>query len=1047
MLKKLAQTAVKRPVTMAIVLTVVIIFGIFSLIRTKVDLMPEMEYPMILAMTTYAGAGPEEVETQVTEPMEGAVASLSGIKNMYSYSSSNQSILLLEFEFGTNLDNASLDVRENISLYESFMPEGVGTTSYMRMNLNMMPVIQVGITSEESGLTLAQLQELAEETIVPRLQRIEQVASVTATGGLEREITVAVDQVRLENYGLTLAQVSQYLSADNFSLSGGEIVDGGRTYYVRNLQDFESVDDIKEVGMITSTGNVVYLGDVATIVDGYKEQEQYTRINGSPAIGIAVMKNSDANTSETCIAVKHAMDEIQAELGIDLQVHSIMDQSEFIEESLNTTVEHLLVGTLLVVLIMFVFLRNVRSTLIVAISIPISVIATFILLYFGGSTINIITLGGLTLGIGRIIDDSIVVFENIYRHRSEGEGMIDAAINGTGEVGGAVLASTLTLVAVFAPIMLSGGLAGMIFAPFASTIVFAILCSLLVSLTIVPLLSSRVLTDKAMMKLQGRNAVSRKFFAFGNWLDGLGEKYHRLLSWALSHRRKVIAGVGVALIVTCCFIPIVGAEFIPVVDEGQISITMETDKGNPLDTTNEVANEVEALLAQVPEAELIYVSVGAGSVMMTSAASNSATIYMMLCDAAERDRSTEMVAEDLRTALSDIPGAKFTVEVSSSMSMGSSSAISVAISGDELDVLRDLSDQALALIGQVEGARELSSSMVDGNMEVQITVDRRLAAQYGLTPYQVANAVSNANSGVVAARYSVGGDEIDVRVRYADQANETLEDLKNLTVRSNMGLPVILSQVADFQIAQGPTTIDRVNQVRQVTISGSILGRDLNSVTNDIQAQMEKLDLPPGYTVEYGGQTEQMMDSFVDLAYAMLAALILVYAVMAIQYESFLNPFIIMFSIPLSVIGAVFGLLLTGRAFGITAFIGMIMLLGVVVANAIVYIDYLEQLRRRGMPRNEAILEAGRLRLRPILMTAFATMLAMVPLAIGKGDSAELMAPLATVVICGLLVSTMLTLVFIPVLYSIFDDWNQRGKERRRAKREAKAQAEAVAEA
>ena len=1044
-MRNIAKFSVHRPVTMSILLVVVLIFGVLSFSRIQVDLMPEMELPMLLVMTSYPGAGPEEVESQISKLMESTVATISGVKHIYSMSSASQSILMVEFDFGTDMDMASLDIRERISMVEAALPTDAGSPSYMRLNMNMMPVIQVGLTPGDDSLTLAELQQLAEDTIQPRLERIEGVASVTTTGGLEREVQVEVDQVRLNNYGLTLAQVVQFLRTDNFSTSSGEIVDGGRNYYVRNLQQFESVDDIADVALMTNTGGIVYLGDVATIVDGYKDQAQYTRINGKPAIGIACMKQSDANTSEACIAVKEAIAELEQEIGLDLEFHTIMDQSLYVQDSLDNTMEHLLIGAVLALLVLFLFLRNVRSTLIVGLSIPVSVIATFILLYYNGSTLNIITLGGLALGIGRIIDDSIVVFENVYRHRSEGISPVEAAINGTGEVGGAVLASTLTLMAVFVPIAISGGLAGMIFSPFAFTIIFAILCSLLVSLTIVPLLSSRVLSDKAMIKLSGQSKFAAKFSSIGSWIDNWGEIYKKLLAKALNHRKLVLISVSLAFFVSCGLFALVGMEFMPVTDEGQITISIESDKGNTLDSMDEIVQIAEERIGQVPEADLVYVSVGSGSVMMTGASPNNATIYVMLSDLELRSRSSEEVSEELRGMFADIPGAKFEVSASSN-SMSTGSPISIEIKGDDLEVLQDLSDQALALVQTVEGTREVSSSLVEGNMEVQISVNRRLAAIYGLSPIQVANAVSNANSGVVASQYRVGGEEIDIRVKYAGEGHENLDNLKNLTMMNNMGNPVILSQVADFNTMLGPTSIDRTDQSRIATISGDIINRDLASVIRDIQAKLSTLNLPVGYTITYGGANEQMNDSFADLLIAFLAALILVYAVLAIQYESFLNPLIIMFSIPLSLIGVVLGLLLTGRAFSVTSFIGLIMLLGIVVANAIVYIDYLEKLRERGMERREAILEAGRLRLRPILMTAFATMLAMIPLAIGSGSSGELMAPLATVVISGLLVSTILTLFFIPISYSVMDDWRERFNRRASRKRSAALPPEEVAE-
>ncbi len=709
----------------------------------------------------------------------------------------------------------------------------------------------------------------------------------------------------------------------------------------------------------------------------------------------------------------------------------VYDAAEYINQSIDSTIKMIYEGALLAVLVLFLFLRNMRSTLIIFTAIPLSIIATFILMYFYGTTLNLITMGGLALGVGRIVDDSIVVFENIYRHRSLGLPPMEAAVTGASEVSSAVIAATMTFIAVFLPMVFVEGLASIIFAPMAMTISFAILCSLFVALTVIPLMSSRILTDKSMQRItEGSGRIFNATQKFGGWIDSLGERYKVLIQACLNRRRRVIIIVTLLMVVSLAAIPLVGAEFMPATDSGEISVSIETDKGSTLEDTDEVIRQVENRLLDIPEVELVFTSVGSAGTMMMSSGSggtNTSTLYVKLCPKNERQRGVEMVAEDIRQQLAGLAGTKVAVSVmDATSSFGSTSPVVVQVSGDDLDVLREISTEVTDIVRSTPGTREVTSSITDGNPEMQIRIDRARAAAYGLTPMQVASEIKSAMDGTVATRYKVNGQEVDVKVSYTSEGHSDVDYLTNLTILSPQGAVVKLSQIATFELAQGPVQIIREDQVRKAEVTADLLNRDLNSVMTDIQTSIGQMNLPAGYEITFGGENEEMMESFASLAVALLLAIILVYAVMAVQYESFFNPFVIMFSIPTCIIGVVFGLLLTGRSFSITAFIGVIMLVGIAVANAIVYVDYLKRLRERGMERDEAIAEAGRVRLRPILMTAFTTILAMLPMAIGLGEGAELIAPLATVVIGGLLASTLITLVLVPVVYSIFDDWGQK---------------------
>ncbi len=1021
---KIIKFAVNRPVSMVILLSVLMILGGFTLSKLSVDLLPDMELPVAAVITTYNGVGPEEIESQISEPMESVLASLSNIDTMQSISASGQSIVVVQFKWGTNMDTAAIDIKDQIGMIEGYLPDGANKPMVIKLDPNMMPVIQMAVRGEN----LAQVQVMAEDVIEPRLSRLPGVASVMITGGEEREVQVEIDPSTLENYGLTLTQVAQVLQAENFNMSSGKVTQGSREYYVRNMQQFENIEDIRNVAVLTPTGLNLRLGDIATVTDGYKDMTQLTRVNEEAAVGVHVMKQSDANTGEVSEAVRAEMDKIQKEMNLNYEV--ILDQADFINDAMSHTTRMIFEGAILAMLVLFLFLRNMRSTLVIFTAIPLSIIATFILMYFNNTTLNLITLGGLALGLGRIVDDSIVVFENIYRHRSEGLPPMEAAITGASEVSGAVIASTLTLVAVFAPIIFfSEGIASILFTPMALTISFAILCSLLVSLTVIPLLSSRILTDASMegAARTGGGRIRTAVHKFGGWLDALGDYYKRLLQACLRHRRRVIVIVTLLMVGSLAAIPLIGAEFMPSSDSGEISVTIETDRGNQLEATSAITREMESRLLDIPEVETVFASVGSGgNMMMSSGESHMSTLYVKLTPRAERQRDVETVAEDIRQQSAGLAGAKITVSAANATAGMGSAPVVVQISGDDLDMLKELSTEIAAMMRATPGTREVTSSLTDGNPEMQVRIDRARAAAYGLTPMQVAAEIKNAMDGTVATRYKVEGQEIDVRVSYTSDEYDDVDYLTNMTIMTAQGAVVKLSQIATFELAQGPVQIHRENQERKAEVSSELFNRDLSSVMTDIQAGVAKMNLPAGYEVTYGGQNEEMMESFASLGIALLLALILVYAVMAIQYESFFNPFVIMFSIPTCIIGVVLGLLATRNSFSVTAFIGIIMLVGVAVANAIVYVDYLKQLRERGVERNEAIVEAGRVRLRPILMTAAATILAMLPLAVATGEGSELMEPLAVVVIGGLIFSTLITLVLVPVVYSIFDDWGRK---------------------
>ncbi|MGE5397752.1 MAG: efflux RND transporter permease subunit, partial [Chitinophagales bacterium] len=971
---KIPSFAVRHPVTIAILVGVLIILGAVSYSKLAVDLYPEMKIPYAAVITSYSGAGPEEIESQVTDPIESVVGTVSNIKEIYSYSLSGSSVVLLGFDWGTDMDFATLNIREKLALIEKYLPSDADKPMVIKADPSMMPVLQIGMSG---GRDLGQLQSIATDTVKPRLERIPGVASVTLTGGLTREVRVDVDPVKLENYGLTMSQLVSFLRTDNFNQAGGVAKDGRREYFVRSLQQFENVDEIRNVNIITSSGQPVRLSDVANVTDGYKDVEQLTRMNRKPSIGVHIQKQTDANSVKVSRAVREELKLIQKEFPGGITIGVVFDQADFINESMGSMGRTMLEGAALAMLVLFLFLRSVPSTLVIATSIPLSIIATFALMYFNNMTMNLITMGGVALGIGRIVDDSIVVLESIFRHRKNGEAPMLAAVNGASEVGTAVMAATFTTVAVFLPIMFVEGISSILFKPLALTVSFAILCSLVVALTIIPLLSSRMLVGEIVheVKDEGRG-LGKVATRFARFIDGLGEWYRGVINWALSHRAAVVIFVTVLMMASVPVCWLIGAEFIPRTDAGQMSISVEMDKGTVLGETDKVVSQIEDVINSMDETETIFTSVGSTGEMMIdtgTSATDTATMTVMLKEKSQRKRSTAQVVEDLRAHMANIPGAKITVseyDMMSSMS-GSSAPILVRIKGDDLETLKKLSSQVTDRIRAIPGTREVTSSLSEGKPEVQVKVDRERAASYGLTPIQVSQALQNAVQGTVATRYRVEGEEVDIRVRYDAAAREDITQLGSIMVATAAGTQIPLGELATFDLGRGPMSITHIDQGRVAEITSKLAnGYSLSTVSNKVQAELNKIRMPNGYSTELAGEDEEMMDSFTSLAKALLLAILLVYAVMAIQYESFFIPFVIMFSVPTCFIGVVASLAITGRTFSVPAFIGAIMLVGIAVSNAIVLVDYIKTMRERGMERNQAIAEAGAVRIRPVLMTA-----------------------------------------------------------------------------
>lgn len=1024
-----SELSVRRPVLMMMLTVAMLIFGFVSLPRLAIDLMPELNFPVAVVVTSVEGASPSEVEKLVTKPIENALGTVANLDSIQSVSVEGASQVILLFNWGTDLDMATLDMREKVDQIRGMLPDTASSPRVLRIDPNSMPIVTFAVTGDED---VNRLRDLTEDLIQSRLERIDGVASASISGGQNRVIDVVVDPAKLSAYGLTLDQITQALSVNNISGQGGSVREGDEKLSIRVQGEFVNVEQIALTPINVGAGTI-RLGDIAQVSDTREDVSQISYVNGKPSLGISIIKASGGNTVEVAGEVIKEMERIKAELPEGIEVIMTMDTSEYIKDSIFTTAEHALLGGGIGMILLFFFLGSVHSMIVAVIVLPVSIVATFLLMYMTGQTINLISLSGLTLGLGSLIDFAVVMLENIFRKREEGKGMMEAALEGSKEVGTAVMASALAQICVFLPIALTEGIAAELFGPLALTVVYSHIAALVFSLLLVPMLSSRILKkvpDHGDRKnYRGVNPVV--WFNIG--FKKLEKGYQRLLKWALGHRKTVIASSVVLMVASLALIPMVGAEFIPSMDEGQVTISIKMPNGTVLEETHDVALQVEEIVNTIPEKKIVSTSIGSsGSPIASTLSSHMASITLMLVDVTERERSSNEIAMDLREKLTNIPDAEITVSATQGMSTGS--PIQINLQGDDLDVLRDISGIIKAEVESVPGTANVETSLESSLQEFEVQVDAEKASLYGLTTGQVLSAVRTSFQGQTVTRYRTGDDEIDVRLKFPDEYQEDINYLNNLRISAPGGAQVALSSIATIQKVDTPVSINRTNLTRQVSITSELAGRDLNSVITEIQAKLAKLNLPDGYKIDYGGQSEDMMESFASLGLAVVLSIVLVYMVMAAQFESLYSPFIIMFSVPPTITGVLVGLLVTGTPISVSVFIGYILLVGLVVNNAIVLIDYINQLRAKGMDLHEAILHAGPVRLRPILMTTLTTILAIGPLAFAGGSGTETQAPMAITVIFGLSFSTLITLVLVPVITSWFNHLGNKFRSKRKKK-------------
>jgi HAE1 family hydrophobic/amphiphilic exporter-1 len=1009
------------------VVLIVIILGSVSLSRLPLDLMPDITYPVLSISTSYEGAGPQEIEELVTRPIEEAMGAVPGVEEVYSVSTEGSSNVRVMFVWGTDLEAAANDVRDRLDRIISRLPDDVDRPRLRKFDPSAFPILILGAASK---LDPIEMRKIIDNQVKYRIERIPGVAALDVWGGLEREVQVNLHMDKVKALGLPLDQVINRLRAENVNVPAGTIERGNLDVTIRTPGEYTDIEQVRSTVIAMRDSVPVRLGDIADVEDSWRKVTRVVRVNSQPGTRLSVSKRSGTNTVTVARAVLAEIEHINRDLP---QIHlvPIMDSSDFIERSISNVGSAALYGGIFAIVVLLFFLRSIRGTAVVAAAIPISIVATFTLMYFGGFTLNILTLGGLALGIGMLVDNSIVVLENIHRLRESGEGPKDSAVKGSEEVTAAIIASTLTTLAVFLPLIFIRGMAGVFFTQLSYVVSFSLFCSLVVALTLVPMLAARLLRSREPVSSKETPADSgyqnRKGF-----FQQMELSYKSLLRFALNHRVLVII-VAVALLVgSLALVPLVGVELMPTSDEGQVRVSGDMQVGTRLGVIDEKFESIEDIVRDaVPEASNMVASVGGGG--WHSGGSHTGDIRLSLKSQAERTRSSEEIAAELRRRLERIPGMKIRTRASGGFFMlrrmsGGTERVEIEIRGYDLETADLLAERVRKVIEEVDGITDARVSRESGSPEEVIITDRQKAADMKISVSQIAQMLQTVLSGTTAGYYREAGDEYRILVKVKDAEKLDLRDILDLTLTNSDGQPVVLRNMVRIEPRSGPVRIERKDRERLVTVRANISERDMSSILTDIRERLRSVAVPRGFSIVFGGDYEEQQKAFRELLLSFILAIVLVYMVMACLYESLRDPFVVMFSVPLAAIGVILVLFLTGTTFNIQSFIGCIMLGGIVVNNAILLVDHTNLLRRRdGMPMREAIEEAGRRRLRPILMTALTTIMGLLPLALGFGEGGEAQAPMARAVIGGLISSTLITLVFVPTMYSLFE--RRLGKE------------------
>lgn len=1018
---KIVEFSLRHRVTVTMVVAVILIFGVIAFEGLGLDMLPDIDSPYVSVVTSYSGVSSEDIEESITRPLEQWIATVSNVKQLNSISQEGMSTIMVEFESGTNLDFAAQDIRDRIGQFEQYLPTGANQPMVVKFNFADMPIMMYGVTGGKRDLI--DLKDYLDDEVATRLERLEGVASVVVFSSEEMEVLVNVDKGKLESRGLSITQVVGAIQASNINLPSGYIDERHSEFLIRTMGEFKQVNEI--AGVVVGAGRrgePVFLRDIATVEETHKEVRNLVRVLGRKGVHVIVTKSSGANTVLVARRVKETLEEIKPTLDPDLTISVGMDFSDIIERMVSTSSSTVVVGGILAMLLIFFFLRNLRPTIAIGVAIPLSIIVTFIALYLSGFTLNLITLGGLAVGVGMLVDNAVVVIENIFRHIELGKSPLESARIGTSEVGTAIIASTLTTIAVFFPMGLSSGMSGEMSRELAVAVSFSLLASLFVALTIIPLLASWLFKTR---KEAGKGALDlgRKRFSKAR------EWYRVRLRWALMHRRLVVASVVVVFVLSIVLAANLGGEFMPQSDQNMILLKLSMPVGTNLAETDRVIRYAESRAIKDPNVISTMVQVGAdeneggGASAMSAAGSHEAILFAYLKTSSQRDVSDQQILEQWRRHLPQMQSGRVqSINMGSSMMGTSTSPIEFAFFGRDLETLDAVAHRVAGAIKDIEGIRDVQTSMEERKPEIRLMLRKEELSRLGLTPYDVSSQVRAMTIGTVASRMHFKGEERDIRVRLREDDRASLNQLRQLPIVTARGDKVYLAQIADFVRSTGPVRITRENQVRKVSVTANYFDRDLTRIIKDIMAASGPIlnSLPEGYFSEMGGQFKDMQEAFSTMLLALLLAVVLVYAVMASQFESFKYPFIIMFTIPLAFIGTAVLLALTGKNVNLPSIMGFVMLGGIVVNNGIVMVDYINQLIREGRNTLESVLEGAVVRLRPILITALSTILGMLPMAVSTSEGSAMRSPMAIALIGGLLASTLLTLFVVPILYTYF---------------------------
>jgi len=999
----------------------VVVFGLFSLQRLSIDFFPEMDVPYIIVFTQYAGASAADIEKTVTEPIENSLNMVSDLKRMISSSNDHFSMVALEFEWGTDLNEAANDIRDAIAMVEQRLPDDAQRPSIMKINTNMMPILFLAVTADES---FPALSKILEERIINPLNRIDGVGAISVSGAPVREIQVNLDPAKMEAYRLTIEQIGQVIGSENLNMPAGTMDIGSGSFAIRAQGEFSSSDQLKGLVISRLGGNTVFLSDIAEVKDTTRKITQELLIDGRKGGQIVIQKQSGANTVAISKAVQKELPKLMRDLPPDIKIDVIVDQAEFIQNSINSLSQTVLIAFIFVSLVVLFFLGRWRATFIIVITIPVSLVSGFIYLMFSGGTLNVVTLSSLIVCISLVVDDAIVVLENITKHIERGSSPREAAIHGTNEVWLAVIATTLTLIAVFFPLTLVGGMAGMLFSPFGWIVIIVTTVSTIAGITLTPMLASKMLTFQAKNTYKGLGIV---FKPIDRFLENLDNAYARLLTWALLNRAKVIVtSIGIFIASIVLFITMVETDFMPESDQSQLSVTIELEQGRGLDYTKQVTAQItEYIQTNFPEMERIGTSTGAadgGNFWASTGRQGSHVINMTLrfSNLKDRDRDVFEMAEILRQKINSMPEVVRSSISTGDMGPGGGNNVTVKVFGYDFDVSENFARELQAKFEEIEGTRDVRLSRDDQRLEYRVVFDREKLAIYGLNTATASLFVRNRINGLIASQFREDGEEYDIVVRYAEEFRQSTEDIENIVLYGTGGQVVRVRDIGKVEEFFSPPSIQREDRQRRISVTMSLHDAALSKVVREVNNILDETEIPQGLSVVVGGSAEDQKEAFADMLLLLVLVISLVYIVLATQFESMRMPFIILLTLPFAFTGVFLGLFLTGTSFGLIGFVGAIMLVGIVVKNGVVMVDFTNLLHERGLSINHAVINAGKSRLRPVLMTSVTTILGMTPLAIGIGEGSEVWQPMGVSIIGGLTISTLITLVIVPVVYSIF---------------------------